>query len=161
MTPGSFFFKRSQLFFSQGVIILRRKITPGHYSTGVISLHYTGITLQSDEVDNSHRVGDPKNSRSGPRQIIARLKSVDVKFRLVKSHKQLKKHLDTTGIYFNEDLTKYRDKLLFLSRTLCRNNMIKQAWSSNGKIRVRDKSDRVHIVRQESDLVSFGHVISD
>jgi hypothetical protein len=43
MTPGSFFFKISQLFYSKGVIILRRKMTPGHYSTGVISLHYTGI----------------------------------------------------------------------------------------------------------------------
>jgi hypothetical protein len=120
-----------------------------------------GVTLQSDEVVNSHRVGNPKNSKSGPRQIIARLKSVDVKFRLVKSHKQLKKHPETKGISFNEDLTKYRDKLLFLSRTLCRNNMLKQAWSSNGKIRVRDKSDRVHIIRHESDLVSFGHVISE
>jgi hypothetical protein len=31
-----------------GVIILRRKMTPGHYSTGVISLHYTGCGISCD-----------------------------------------------------------------------------------------------------------------
>ena len=42
MTPGSFYFKINQFFFSWGVISLCRKMTPGHYSAGVIILLYTG-----------------------------------------------------------------------------------------------------------------------
>lgn len=38
--PSSFFFKIIQLLYSWRVIILRRKLNPGHYFTGVIfSLH--------------------------------------------------------------------------------------------------------------------------
>ena len=39
---GSFLLKNNQFFFSWGVILLRRKMTPGHYSAEVIILLYTG-----------------------------------------------------------------------------------------------------------------------
>ena len=122
-----------------------------------------GIPLQRDDIINSHRVGTPNNNkktkagRGGPRQIIARLRSVDLKFRLVKSYKSLKKNPETKHVSINEDLTKRRDKLLFMCRHLCRKQFIQQAWSSNGKIRVRDNNQKIHSIQQESDLYPFGH----
>lgn len=116
------------------------------------------IKLSPDEIVNSHRVGHPKRQRAGPRQIIARLNSVDTKFRILRSSKLFQNNVQTKGISVSEDLTKYRDKLLYLCRQLCRNGELKKAWSSNGKISVRDNSDRVHNIRAESDLVPFGHV---
>lgn len=62
-----------------------------------------GIELSPDDIINSHRVGKP---RSGPRQIIARLKSVDTKFGILKDLKKLRLHNDTKNIRINEDLTK-------------------------------------------------------
>ena len=41
LTPGSFFLKNNQFFFSWGVISLRWEMTPGQYSAGVIILLYT------------------------------------------------------------------------------------------------------------------------
>lgn len=117
-----------------------------------------GVPLQPDDVIVSHRVGRPHN-RSTPRQIIARLKSVDVKFRLVKNFKKFKENPDTRNITINEDLTKYRDRLMFLCRKLCRANQLKKVWSTNGKILIRDLRERTHAIRQESDLVRFGHVM--
>ena len=43
LTLGSFFFKNNQFFFSWRVDSLRRKMTPGQYSAGVIIPLYTGI----------------------------------------------------------------------------------------------------------------------
>lgn len=118
-----------------------------------------GISINRDDIVNSHRVGAPTNRHRThtPRQIIARLRSADLKFRLVKSHKSLKRNPETKHVSINEDLTKRRDKLLFLCRQLCREQVILQAWSSNGKIRIRDHRQKTHIIRQESDLCPFGH----
>uniref|UniRef100_K1QI41 Phosphatidylinositol-4-phosphate 5-kinase type-1 alpha n=1 Tax=Magallana gigas TaxID=29159 RepID=K1QI41_MAGGI len=107
------------------------------------------IKLSPDEIVNSHRVGHPKRQRAGPRQIIARLNSVDTKFRILRSSKLFQNNVQTKGISVSEDLTKYRDKLLYLCRQLCRNGELKKAWSSNGKISVMDNSDRVHYIRAE------------
>ena len=41
--PKSFFFKNNKFFFSWGVISLRRKMTHGHYSAGVIILLYPAV----------------------------------------------------------------------------------------------------------------------
>ena len=59
-------------------------------------------------------------STRAPRQIIARLRSVDLKFKLVKSHKILQRNPETKQVPINDDLTKRRDELLFLRRQLCR-----------------------------------------
>ena len=104
-----------------------------------------GISLNRDDVVNSHRVGAPNDTNQRTRalrQIIARLHSVDLKFNLVKSHKILQRNPETKHVSINEDLTKRRDKLLFLCRQLCRKKLILQAWSSNGKIRIRDNRQK-------------------
>ena len=77
--------------------------------------------------------------------------------KLVKSHKILQRNPETKQVSINDDLNKRRDELLFLRRQLCRKKLILQAWSSNGKIRIRDNRLKTYIIGQESDLVPFGH----
>lgn len=119
-----------------------------------------GIPLQREDIIVSHRVGKPDRNRTRPRQIIARLKSVDLKFHLVKNSKKFKNNPSTRNVAINEDLTKYRDRLLFLGRQLCRNHNLKSVSSSNGKIKVFDLNNRAHYIREEADLIQFGHVIN-
>lgn len=114
------------------------------------------IPLQREDIIVSHRVGKPDRNRTRPRQIIPRLKSVDLKFHLFKNSKKFKNN--PTAI--NEDLTKYRDSLLFLGRQLCRNHNLKSMSSSNGEIKVYDLNNRAHYIREEADLIQFGHVIN-
>lgn len=100
-----------------------------------------GIELSPDDIINSHRVGKPRN---GPRQIIARLKSVDTKFGILKDLKKLRSHNDTKNVRINEDLTKFRDRLMYLCRQLCRRGRLSKVWSSNGKISVKDINGKVY-----------------
>lgn len=79
----------------------------------------------------------------------------------MKEAKKLRKNSETRHIIINEDLTKYRDRLLYLCRQLCRERKLKQAWTSNGKISVRDFGDRTYAIRKESDLAPFGHVLKE
>lgn len=124
-----------------------------------------GIILHSDDIVNSHRVGKPVNNpgkqRHGPRQIIARLKSVDTKFYILRNAAQFRKQETTKMISVNEDLTKYRNRLFYLCRKLCREKSLKNARTTNGKITVKDHNDRVYHIRDETDLTMFGHVIKD
>ncbi|XP_033730887.1 uncharacterized protein LOC117320397 [Pecten maximus] len=116
-----------------------------------------GVDLSVDDIERSHRVG--KAGRGKPRQIIMRLKSVDSKFKLLKSSRNFRNESSFKGISVNEDLTRYRDELAFLARRLVRTKSILQTWTTNGKILVKDKSSRLHTIRTEHDLVPFGHVI--
>ena len=102
------------------------------------------IPLQSEDIIISHRVEKWSNARDKPRQIIAKLRSVDLKFHLVKNAKNLRRNVETSSVAINEDLTKFRDKLMFTGRQLIRGKHLKQIWSSNGKIRVRDLRDKPH-----------------
>ncbi|XP_062598945.1 uncharacterized protein LOC134260402 [Saccostrea cucullata] len=119
-----------------------------------------GIPFQREDIIVSHRVGKRDANRTRPRQIIARLRSVDLKFHLVKNSRKFAEIEKTAGITINEDLTKYRDKIMFLGRQLCRNRRIKSVSSSNGKIKIYDRDNESHFIREEADLVPFGHVMA-
>lgn len=138
--------------------------TPGEDTRAKIleATSKAGINLQSDDIVNSHRVGNPSSSRrKGPRQIIARLKSVDTKFHILRNARKFQQHSQTKHISANEDLTKLRDRLLFLCRQLCRQRQLKNARTSNGKITVKDQQDNYHVIRDERDLVKFGHTVQN
>ena len=116
-----------------------------------------GIILSRSDIETSHRIGKPGN-RPVPRQIIARMTSVDRKFQLLKSSKKFREHPDTRGIAVNEDWTRYRDYICFICRKLVKNRQIKKVWTTNGKIQIRDNNDKVHIIKEERDAIPFGHV---
>ena len=116
-------------------------------------------SLKQEEIVNSHRVGKPNRDSRHPRQIIARLSSVDVKFRLVKNSRNFKNSETYSSVHINEDLTKFRNKLMYIGRQLVKRRELKGISSSNGNIRVYDFANHFHIIREEADLVPFGHVM--
>ena len=115
-----------------------------------------GIDIDRRDIELSHRVGKP-GSRSAPRQIIARMSSVEKKFQLLTSSKSLRAHPETKHIAINEDLTRFRDYLCFVCRRLKKTHQITKVWTTNGKIQIRDNDDKIHIIREERDLIPFGH----
>ena len=58
-------------------------------------------------------------------------------------------------IFINEDLTKFRSKLLFEARSLVCNNKLYSAYLSDGKIFICDHNDHRSVVRCEIDLHPF------
>lgn len=60
----------------------------------------------------------------------------------------------------NEDLTNHRDRIMFLDRQLCKDRIPKVVSSTNGPIRAYDLNNRAHNIREEVDLVLFGHVMN-
>ena len=58
-------------------------------------------------------------------------------------------------VYINEDLTHYRNDLLYQARKLVKSKCLLGAWSADGNILVRDDDKKVHKVTCESDLLPF------
>ena len=101
-----------------------------------------GVPISPGEIDRSHRVG---KIRTGPvkkhRDIIVKFVTYNARNRLFKERKFLREtdNEDLKSIFLNEDLTKRRSKILFEARKLRRSNKLIAAYSSDGKIIVRDK----------------------
>ena len=60
------------------------------------------------------------------------------------------------NVFVNEDLTRTRSKLLFNARTLMRAKKLKSAYSSDGKIFIRDNDDNRLLVKSDSDILEYG-----
>ena len=122
------------------------------------------IELNQTEIDRSHRVGKPVPTGSaarGPakrrcRDIIVKFVSYNARDRLFKVRRELRGLGGNKLVYINEDLTRNRSKLLYVARTLVRGKKIKSAYSSDGKIFIRDFSDTRHIIRTDSELTKYG-----
>ena len=77
---------------------------------------------------------------------------------LYEVRKDLRELENRASVFINEDLTKRRSKLLFGARTLVRANLLKAAYSSDGKLFVRDKEDKRQIINSDGDRSEFGDV---
>ena len=73
--------------------------------------------------------------------------------RLYKQRAGLKQS-DLKGIFINEDLTKLRSKLLYDARTLVKSQppCLQGAWSTDGRILVKDLRGKVHRVSSHDEL---------
>ena len=124
------------------------------------------VSIGSSDIDRSHRVGRVENTRrdgsSKPkrqhRDIIVKFATYNARQKLYSMRKELRYTEDMKSIFFNEDLTKYRSKLLFDARTLARVAQISSAYSSDGKIFVRDNENKRHLIQSEEDITKFGSV---
>ena len=47
----------------------------------------------------------------------------------------------------NEDLTRARSRLLYQARQLKKAKKILDAWSVDGRILVKDKAEKIHLIR--------------
>ena len=111
------------------------------------------VNLFSHDIDRSHRVGKPSSTKT--RDIIVKFSRYNALRMLYEVRKDLRE-LENRAI--NKDLTKRRSKLLFDARPLERANFLKAAYSSDGKLFVRDKEDKRHIINSDGDLSDFGDV---
>ena len=124
-----------------------------------------GVPMSPREIDRSHRVGKVHTGR-GPkpnrkhRDIIVKFTTYNARNRLFQERKSLREtdNEDLNNIFLNEDLTKRRSEILFEARKLRRSNKLKSAYSSDGKIIVRDKKDKKYQIAVSDDLVQFGYV---
>ena len=108
-----------------------------------------GIDLPISTIDRSHRLGVRNSSK--PRTIIVKFSGYSPRNAIYINRKNLK----NTGIFINEHLTLFRSKIMYVARQLKKANLISNAWSSDGRLLVKDKADKVHIVSCYADLAEF------
>ena len=119
------------------------------------------IHIGPSDIDRSHRIGKPKASGPKPRHrdIIVKFAAYNARQRVYLKRMDLRgsENEDMKGIFINEDLTKLRSKLLFDARSLVRANMLKSAYSADGKIFVRDNGEVRHMIKTYTDILKFGN----
>ena len=67
-----------------------------------------------------------------------------MKRRILKCKTNLKSYSKYKHVYINEDLTRTRNKLYSHARQLLKRKTIVQLWTTNGKILMKDKDNRIY-----------------
>ncbi|CAG2199992.1 unnamed protein product [Mytilus edulis] len=122
--------------------------------------------LQPGDIIRSHRIGSAPltiNSSENenhvqsktPRQIIVRLKDPQVKKRILRCKKLLKNRRDMKYVKLNEDLTKTRNNIAYKVRQLKIEHIIKDTWTNDGKIMVKDNQEQIHVVNTQDSFDQF------
>ncbi len=111
-----------------------------------------GSNLTLTELDRTHRVGKPSPNK--PRDIIVKFTSYRARQELYLCRKELKDH-GFEKTFINEDLTAKRSALLFSARSLTKTGHLLGAWSSDGKILIKDRNSKIIKVNTASDLTAF------
>ena len=93
--------------------------------------------------------------KSGTRTLIVKFTSYRARQHLYAARKKLRDTEAYKNTYINEDITARRSKILFAARSLVRAKKLKAAYSSDGKLFLRDNDDEKYHVTAESDLDQF------
>ena len=114
------------------------------------------VNMSKDDIDWSDRIGKARYGHH--RDIIVAFTSMESHKRLFKKRFDLRKLEDSRwkNVYINEDLTAFRNKLLFHARQYRRANLIKSAFSSGGDIYVVDLGGKKHKIIDSEELTVFG-----
>ena len=115
-----------------------------------------GVTLNSSDIDRSHRVGRITDTRRKDRDIIVKFTSYNARQKLYRQRKELRDSESLSGVFINEDLTRIRSKLLFDARSLVRAKKLLASYSSDGKIFVLDEAIKRHVIGTHEELRKFG-----
>ena len=136
--------------------------TKGEDTTTIVTNIVESIDDEYQAVDiiRSHRVGNPNRiDKSGrklpPRQIIVRVKDPIVKRRILRCTKNLKESANYANVNINEDLTKRRNALAYMARKLKNAGHVKQTWTVDGKIFLKNRNDRIVAVTNELSFQRF------
>ncbi len=103
-------------------------------------LEITDITIE--DVDKVYRLG--KNKTNKPCDVIIKFKQRDTRNKFYRSRRKLydaDTKQSSTGMYINEDLTQYRQRLYYDARNLRKKSAIFAAWTSSGTIMVKLRED--------------------
>ena len=109
------------------------------------------VSLDSHEISRSHRLGPPRPGTPRPRNIVVKLATYNIRKRLYDARRSLM----STGIYISEHLTKYRGDLFYDARQIQKRGLVKHAWTSDGRVLVRDHGGKAFLIQSKSDLAQF------
>ena len=93
------------------------------------------------------------SSTPQPRSILCQFVTYADKAAVMTNRHLLRDQL--TSVFINEDLTRKRSNLLYKCRALKRQNKIKDCWSFDGRITVKDNNSVIVPVRKLSDIQRF------
>ena len=114
-----------------------------------------GVLLHECDIDRSQRVGPTKN---GQRAIIVKFTSYRARQRLFAVRKYLRKSTKYKHVYINEDITSRRSKLLYNARKLVHEKRLRAAYTSDGKIFIKDNDGKKHLITSQEQLTPFSTV---
>lgn len=103
----------------------------------------------SPQVNRVHRVG-PIRTDGTSRPILCQFTNYPDRALILSKRSTLKD--DFPDVYVNEDLTRARSKVLYLARCKKREKKVKDCWSADGRICVKDLDNKVHYITQASEL---------
>ena len=111
--------------------------------------------LSLSDIDRTHRVGRPRPGQS--RGLLVKFATYQQRHRVMRARHVLK----NTAVFINEDLTSKRATLLWKARSAKREGRIKDAWSSDGRINIRDLRDVVRVIKSCDELIEVTTVPPD
>jgi len=99
------------------------------------------------EIDRLHRCGK-RRTDGRPRNVLIKFTSYQNRQKVMTKRSALK----GSNIFLNEDLTKKRNNLLYSARVQKRSRHLKECWSSDGRILVKDLQGNTHQLKRPDDL---------
>ena len=103
--------------------------------------------IELSDLDRVHRIGRKGNK---DRPMIVKFTSYRQRSRVIKARSALKDV--TPKIFINDDLTSKRATLLWKARMAKTAGRLKDCWSSDGRIVIKDMNDQIHTIRCDDDL---------
>ena len=101
------------------------------------------VNLEQYEISRSHRLGPPRNPSENPRNIVVKFVSYNVRRRIYEARKSLNRSV-RGSIYICEHLTRFRSNLYYEARQLLKRGKVKYAWTSDGRVLVRDHAGKAY-----------------
>ena len=122
----------------------RDKEDPEHEVNAV----FTAMGI-SPVIQRCHRVG-PKSSEGKPRPLLVQFTGYKDKNLVISKRNSLRRTLPQ--VFVNEDLTRKRAKLLYLARKKVTDKKLLGAWSSDGRVLVKNNQNRIVAISSENEL---------
>ena len=136
-----------------------------HENTDLIMLDrcskVLNVNLQPEEISRSHRLpgGPPRiDYHIKPRPIVVKFATYNIRKRIYDARKNIKiTKNNNEKLYTNEHLTKHRARLFYLTRNKVKSKALMNAWTSDGRVLVRDLNNTTLLITKESQLEIFQH----
>ena len=104
--------------------------------------------ISADHIDRLHRLGKLNPGVNKPRQIIVKFTSYRYRSQVMAKRSALK----GTQMFINEDLTRKRNKVMWHCRQEKKVGKLRDCWTNDGRILVRDRNGQVHQVSSLDSL---------
>ena len=113
------------------------------------------VEMHPNLIDRAHRLG--AKGKGKDRNIIVKFTSYQARQKVFEARKKLRTHNEKSSkaIYINEDLTQKRAKLLYQARELKKEGKIKDCWTHDGRIIVKNNVSKIETVLGGKDLERY------